>query len=67
MIHRFTSVRFLKVGVPLATLVPVNANKVKIDTPIPDNLRLWRSDKNNYILRSNTPMTLDGKGRSPNN
>ena len=43
------------------SLFLINPNKLQIDTPIPDFLRLWRSDKDYYALRSNTPMTLDGE------
>ena len=33
----------------------------KSDTPIPDTLRLWRTNKDYYMLRSKTPMTLDSE------
>ena len=34
---------------------------MRIDTPVPDTLRLWRRDGFHYALRSNAPMTLDGE------
>ena len=61
MIHRPTSVRSLKARSPFTALTLVIANKVPTDTPIPDTLRLWRLGRNDYILRSNTLMTLDSK------
>ena len=32
-----------------------------VDTPIPTTLRLWRVNKNNYTIRSNTSMTIKSK------
>ena len=39
-------------------------HKLQTDTPIPDTLRLWRSTKYYYTLRSNTPMTLDSEANT---
>lgn len=61
MIHEPTSARFLKARSPLPALISVIAHEVPLDTPTPDALRLQRVDKNNYTLRSNTPMTLESK------
>lgn len=37
------------------------AHKVRTNTQLPDTLRSWRMGRHDYTLRSNTPMTLDGK------
>ena len=61
MTHKSTSARSLKVRNPLTALTSVIANETPTDTPIPDTLRLWQFDRHAYILRSNTPMTLDSE------